>query len=190
MNSLCVVKDNAIGTVKTNIINCELYIIHVLQKYLILNHVNCVSSYNKYLTSLNSIILYLSFILYHDTNLFMYIVLSLYTSRTTNRYIKNYCKKERPYNRNPGYIKYFIKRKQSYSFPSQSILNISVFYNTLYYYNVYNDYVWFNLISYVYYLLFASLSITRMYRGLHYPHDIIISYLYSIFVAMVVMQCV
>lgn len=178
---------NSLYIVKENIINCELYTIHILQKYLILNQVNYVSSLNKYLTSRNSIILYLSFIFYHDVNLFIYIVLSLYTSRTTTHYIKNYCKKERPYNRNPGYIKYFIKRKYSYSFPSQSILNISVFYNSIYYYNIYNEYLWFQFMTYIYYMLFISLSITRMYRGLHYPHDIIISYLYGIFVVRFIM---
>jgi membrane-associated phospholipid phosphatase len=183
---------NILTNMKNSIIERELYTIYLLQKYLVSSYIFDIVSYNKYLTSFNSISLYLSIVLYYDIYLFIYIILTLTTSRTTNRYIKDYCKKERPYNRNPGYIQYFIKRKQSYSFPSQSILNISVLYNSIYYYNkvYYENYInstWFCMISFIYYMLFISLSITRMYRGLHYPHDIIISYLYSIFVVKFIM---
>lgn len=176
-----------ITNIKTSIINVELYVIYILQKYLNSDYIFTIINYNKYLTSIISIRLYLIFIFYYDMYLCLYIIYTLYISRKTNYYIKNYFKKERPYNRNPEYITYYKKRKYSYSFPSQSILNICVIYNTICYYNNYNSYhyeqyIWFQFINYMYYILFISLSITRMYRGLHYPHDIIISYIYGIFI--------
>lgn len=177
-------------SIKNNIINIELYTIHLLQKYIHPYYIFILVSYIKYLTSFNSISVYLSIALYYDIYLFMYIVFALCISRKTNYYIKNYYKKQRPYNRNPEYITYYKKRKYSYSFPSQSILNISIIYNTIYYYNLYkfsyNKYIWYECISYIYYILFVLLSITRMFRGLHYPHDIIISYLYSIFIVKLI----
>ena len=81
-------------TAKNNIIDCELYTIYLLQKYCVSSNIFTIVSYNKYLTSFNSISVYLSIVLYYDIYLFMYIILTLYTSRKTNRYIKNYCKKQ------------------------------------------------------------------------------------------------
>jgi membrane-associated phospholipid phosphatase len=175
------------NNIKYNIINNELYCIYLLQKYCNHSIIFNIVYFNKYLTCIKSMNLYLSIILYYDFYLFLYMISTLYCSRTTNYMIKNYYKKTRPYNRNPLYIKYFNIRKQSYSFPSQSILNISVFYNTIYYYNIYNNTYLFIYFKLWYYLLLISLSITRMYRGLHYPHDIIISYLYGLFLVKFIM---
>lgn len=187
MSSLSIYSSSIMNYIKYKIIEYELYSIYILQKYCDHSIIFNIVYFNKYLTCLKSMYLYLSIILYYDFYLFLYMISSLYSSRTTNYYIKNYFKKARPYNRNPLYIKYFNKKKESYSFPSQSILNISVFYNTIYYYNEYNTYSWFIFFQYSYYILLLSLSITRMYRGLHYPHDIIISYLYGLFLVQFIM---
>ena len=48
-----------------NIIEYELYTIYLLQKYLVSNYIFDIVSYNKYLTSFNSISLYLSIIFYY-----------------------------------------------------------------------------------------------------------------------------
>lgn len=100
-------------------------------------------------------------------------------SRVSNYYIKNYFKAPRPYNRFPGAIKYYKKNKKlSYSFPSQSIQNITVLY---YIYSPQNS-----ILIIFYWMVFCLVSITRMLRGLHYPHDILFSYLYSYFLSCII----
>ena len=106
----------------------------------------------------------------------MYLICGLLISHNIRSLIKLYTKCLRPYNKYPNLIKYYYKKKKSYSFPSQSVINISVIYNTICNYNIINNVntnIYFHIF---YYSLLFSLAITRLYRGLHYPHDIIISY--------------
>jgi len=95
--------------------------------------------------------------------------LSILIARCFGLYFKNKLKIKRPFMKF-NYIKYYGKRKEkSYSFPSMSTISTIVFYRNLSI--IYN-------IHWVYYIILFSLGFTRIFRGLHYPHDI----LFSIFI--------
>jgi membrane-associated phospholipid phosphatase len=40
--------------------------------------------------------------------------------------------------------------------------------------------------AFFYWIIFSIVSVTRMFRGLHYPHDIFFSYMYAYYVAVLV----
>ena len=60
-------------------------------------------------------------------------------------------------------------KKGSYSFPSQSMMSISLIYGTIFRY--------WNLPYFLYVFLLSMIAISRIYRGLHYPYDIFASFL-------------
>lgn len=97
------------------------------------------------------------------------LIIFYYYSRKFILIIKNKFKLRRPFVRFP-FIKYYGKRKdKSYSFPSTGILSITIIYG-----NLIN---FFNFNNYSLYLLIFLVGFSRIFRGIHYFHDILISYL-------------
>ena len=125
---------------------------------------------SKKLTKTNRYYIYFFILFYYNYLLFIKTVLVFYASRIINTFIKNKIKQKRPYN-NYTHIKYYNKQKDSYSLPSQSIQSIVIVYNA--YKMIFNS-----LFIDIYFgFIIGLLCITRMFRGLHYPHDFIISWL-------------
>lgn len=151
-------------------IKYELLIIFKIQHYFKYNDLSLLIYTTKYLTTKNNIFIFITFVFIKDFIIGSKLICGIILSRTSNYYIKNYYKALRPYNKFPGAIKYFKKKKKySYSFPSQSIQNITIIYYIICPTNYY--------IILLYWFVISSLSITRLYRGLHYPHDIVFSYI-------------
>lgn len=124
---------------------------------------------SKNLTKQKYYYIYFFIILYYDTFLFIKCIITFYISRYINLDIKGSIKQERPYNEYPNQIRWFKKQKYSYSFPSQSIQTICIIYFT------YIEYCNSIFIHMYFLFIIALLAITRMYRGLHYLHDILLS---------------
>lgn len=61
------------------------------------------------------------------------------------------------------------KKKNSYSFPSQSMMSVSLIYGLIFRY--------WGLPLFLYVSLLGMIAISRIYRGLHYPYDIFVSLL-------------
>jgi hypothetical protein len=161
----------------TNIVKYELLIIYKLQNYFDYNQLKHIIKTTKIFTNKRSIFFFVFIALLYDYMVCIKLIIGIGISRTSNFYIKNSIRSLRPYNKYPRIIKYYKKKKKlSYSFPSQSIQNVTVVYyifNQQYY-----------LITLFYWYIMIAISLTRMFRGLHYPHDIIFSYLYSYFIAL------
>ena len=162
-----------------NIIKYEVGFINGLQNSIKYNNIIIIIKYTKYITRKWNVLYFIFVTLYFNWLLSIKLGLGIFISRTSNYYIKNYYKAERPYNRFPEVIKYYKKKKKlSYSFPSQSIQNITVLYY-IYQPNMY-------IIQLLYWFIFMTISITRIFRGLHYPHDILFSYLYAYFISILI----
>lgn len=124
---------------------------------------------SKKLTKRKYYFIYFLIILYYDTYLFIKCIITFYISRFINLSIKNTIKQKRPYNEFPNEINWYKKQKNSYSFPSQSIQTICIIYFAF----IENCN---SIFIHIYFLfIIFLLSITRMYRGLHYLHDILLS---------------
>ena len=106
--------------------------------------------------------------LYFDQYIFIRTVFVFYLSRLVTNYIKTVTKQPRPYNSYVS-INYLTKHKTSYSFPSQSTMSAIIVYNA--YKNV--EAGW--LFDYYFGSIIVLLVMTRIYRGLHYPHDCLLS---------------
>ena len=115
--------------------------------------------------------IYFFFIIFLPIKLSSKILISIIIARYIILNIKKKIKIKRPfiYNKN---LKFTGKRKdKSYSFPSMSIVGITILYGNLS--NNYNNI----FINNLYYFIFLFVSITRIFRGLHYFHDILISWI-------------
>mmetsp|Transcript_10831 Transcript_10831/g.32579 ORF Transcript_10831/g.32579 Transcript_10831/m.32579 type:complete len:226 (-) Transcript_10831:370-1047(-) len=96
-------------------------------------------------------------------------------SRRVNEALKQWASQARPYVEFPGTVAYFKKRKLSHSFPSQSVQTLCVawcaFHN--------DEDSWSGSVrrfgSYYVALLICLVAVVRVYRGLHYPHDVLCS---------------
>ena len=157
----------------------EASFIHGLQKGMNYNKIQPIIKLAKYITRKWNVLYFIFITFYFDWQLSIKLGGGIVVSRVSNYYIKNYFKVPRPYNRFPGAIKYYKKKKKlSYSFPSQSIQNITVLY-----------YIYLPesaMLLFFYWGVMFMVSTTRMIRGLHYPHDIFFSYLYSYFLALMI----
>ena len=146
----------------------SVYLIKKLQKIPYKNF-KYIIKLSKNLTKRKYYFIYFFIILYYNTYLFIKCIITFYISRYINILIKNTIKQKRPYNEYPNQIKWFKKQKTSYSFPSQSIQTICIIYFAF----IENcNYIFIHI-----YFLFIImlLTVTRMYRGLHYLHDILLS---------------
>ena len=90
---------------------------------------------------------------------------AVFLSKQINEFIKNLIKHKRPY-QTYNWIKSDSKKKNSYSLPSMSIQ-----YTTIIYPTICNELK----IPYLSNVLYLLVSLSRILRGLHYPHDVIIS---------------
>lgn len=96
------------------------------------------------------------------------ILLSLLTvSRGTIHIIKTLVRIPRPYETYPTLVKSDKKKMNTFSFPSQSMQSIAIVYGAIFY-------QWH--MFHIYYLLLAIIGMSRIYRGLHYPYDVLISF--------------
>mmetsp|Transcript_15215 Transcript_15215/g.20125 ORF Transcript_15215/g.20125 Transcript_15215/m.20125 type:complete len:214 (-) Transcript_15215:3399-4040(-) len=109
------------------------------------------------------------------------IVISFLVSRKLNDYLKETIKQPRPYVSFPHLVKYFGKRKLSYSFPSQSVQTLSLAVWIFRQLSLQEENFFISLIAFccMGYFIAATFLVAsvRMYRGLHYPHDIFSSIL-------------
>lgn len=159
------------------IIQHEINIIQYLQSNISYSYIKPLISFNKYSTSKKCILSFTGLFILFDIKLFTKLSIGLFLSRTSNHYIKYYFKADRPYNKYPNKIKFYKKKKKlSYSFPSQSIQNITIIY---YICNPANY-----IFIYYYWYLIIMIGLTRMFRGLHYLHDIIFSYFLCYYLAV------
>ena len=154
----------------TGIKNIQAYYIWMFQCYYKYENVYKYIKLSKILTKTNRYYIYFLIILYYNYLLFVKTLILFYSSRIINTFIKNKIKQKRPYNEF-SQIKYYHKHKISYSLPSQSIQSILIVYNSFK--------IIFNTIFIDIYFCFivGLLCITRIFRGLHYPHDFIISWM-------------
>ena len=104
-----------------------------------------------------------------------------YLSRRLNTVLKHLVRQPRPYNEYPHMILYFKKRKRSLSFPSQSVQSLWIIRDA-----VGRMPTRHALPMLVYFTaVLAGVCLTRMYRGLHYPHD----FLFSLLLAQALCTC-
>ena len=96
------------------------------------------------------------------------ILLSLLTiSRGMIHVVKTLICIPRPYESFSNFVKSDKKKKDTYSFPSQSMQSVAIVYGAI-------TRQW-NLF-YFYYTLLIIIGVSRIYRGLHYPYDVCISF--------------
>ena len=125
---------------------------------------------SKCLTRKHMYFFYLLIIFANNYYSFLQASLTFYLFREINTMIKTRMKQLRPYNYFPDQIRYYQKQKASYSFPSQSVQSITTVY---YFINLCYPYF---MVDLYFGSILTMLYFTRIYRGLHYPHDIIITY--------------
>jgi len=119
----------------------------------------------KFMTNNDNIIfiMFCNFIFYQNLKSFLDFILILFTI-----YVATNSKKiifiQRPFNKYPLL---YMKKKDTNSFPSCSMIKVTVFYKLLF-----QDYYWL----FVYFI-----GISRIHRALHYPHDILISHFMGYF---------
>lgn len=128
---------------------------------------------SKILTKKYTYYFYFSLIFFQDIYRGLICVIFFNLVRQLNIFLKYRIVQRRPYNRYPDKISFYKKRKETLSFPSQSIQSCLIIYTLIYHYYPYY------LVKYYFTFLLTILATTRIYRGLHYPHDILISYLFA-----------
>ena len=93
---------------------------------------------------------------------------SLYLGRLVTNQVKLWVQQPRPYN-SYSEVEFLLRQKHTYSFPSQSTM--SAMTCLLGYRRA--GYGWWS--NYYFGVLLFILGTTRVYRGLHYPHDLVAS---------------
>jgi len=94
-------------------------------------------------------------------------------SRRANEALKAWVSQPRPYVEFPEAVTFFKKRKLSHSFPSQSVQTLCI---ALCAFRDNGDGLSRAASYYVAALIFL-VAVVRVYRGLHYPHDVLASLL-------------
>lgn len=156
-----------------NFIEYELRFIEFLQ-LLDYEYAKYIIQLSKFLTKRKIHYIYLCIFLYYGLFYFLHTLTIYYLSRFFVLAIKSYIKQYRPYYDYPDRIKYYKKMKDSYCFPSQSIVNLCIIYFC------FNELCHSIYLDYYFYFLVLLQTFTRSYRGLHYLHDIFYSFLLSI----------
>ena len=147
----------------------SLFSIVWLQTYLPTEAITPIISISKNLTRTKNYYIYFLILFYCNPYKFPKMFIIFYISRSLNTIIKNLVKQNRPYNDYPTFITYYKKKKDSYSFPSQSVQTMYIIYKS------YNQLCSNYLIDLYFGFVLFILILTRLYRGLHYIHDIIFS---------------
>lgn len=119
----------------------------------------------KYISSPKKIKFYLFFFFLYNFKKAVRLIFAVFLSKQINEFIKNSIKHKRPY-QTYNWIKSDTKKENSYSLPSMSIQ-----YTTIIYPIICNELK----IPYLSNILYLLVSSSRILRGLHYPHDVIIS---------------
>ena len=156
------------------------YLIILLQSSFDYENMQYVIRISKYLTKTKSYYIYFGILCYCNYVILPRVLLTFYISRYINTKIKYKIKQKRPYNDFPELIKYYKKRKDSYSFPSQSTQSIYIIY---YSYNTSCSYYFIDL---YFWSILVLLMFTRLYRGLHYLHDMLFSLLFANVMCMLI----
>ena len=101
------------------------------------------------------------------------LALAFVVSRRVNETLKKWISQPRPYVEFPS-VNYFKKRKLSHSFPSQSVQTLCIAWCA--FHDMDGGSIRTFGSAYVAILIFF-VAIVRIYRGLHYPHDVLCSLL-------------
>lgn len=133
------------------------------------HHVRPLIRISKLCTKKHTYYAYMILLLYNTPPIFVRTVATFYLSRSLNTALKSIARQPRPYNEYPATIAYFDKRKQSRSFPSQSIQTLWIVRCAFQRSAIQGEV----LIQIYFVLIMLAVSLTRMYRGLHYMHDIV-----------------
>lgn len=149
------------------------YIIILLQSTLDYEYMQYVIKISKFLTRTKSYYIYFIVLCYCNYTILPRVILTFYLSRYINTKLKYKVKQQRPYNDFPEVIKFFKKQKNSYSFPSQSTQSIYIIYYS--YKSSCSNYI----IDLYFWSILLLLIFTRLYRGLHYLHDMVFSLVFS-----------
>lgn len=152
----------------------ESLILTALQLTLNHQYIQSLIFITKLFTRRKIFFVYFIILYFHNCKLFLHTVTHFYLSRYILSYIKHAAQQKRPYIEYSNTITHFNKRKESFSFPSQSMQSITFIYYSF-------DKIYHNNFYFHFYFITLSilLAFTRMYRGLHYPHDFIFSIFYS-----------
>ena len=158
----------------TRIYNLEALLISWYQNCIPYRYIYPIIKLSKLLTKRYTYYLYFIIIAINNWYLVIFGYIVFLLIRYFNIVIKHCVCQQRPYNKYPTLIRYFRRQKNSYSFPSQSTQSITYIYHIMYdlYPSIYTTIYFMGII--------LLLLLTRTYRGLHYPHDIIVSYLFTI----------
>jgi len=119
----------------------------------------------KYISSPKKIKFYLFFFLLYKFQKGFRLMFAVYLSKQINEFIKNKIKHKRPY-KSYNWIKSDSNKENSYSLPSMSVQYTTIIYPVIF------DELEIPYLANILYFLVAS---SRILRGLHYPHDIMIS---------------
>ena len=156
------------------IINIELYFIKFIQTNITTKKAKLLIHCSNILTKKNKYLIYLFILFLKDINVFIRTYITIYLSRDINLRLKHSIQEKRPFNHSSNLVKVVDRRKYSYSFPSQSIQTYILLYlSSIASFPYLLTYIFF-------YTIFILLFITRIYRGLHYPHDFLASYTLAI----------
>ena len=107
-----------------------------------------------------------------DARLGVRTIVGFYLSRSVNAGLKHACDQARPYNAYPITVTFFGKRKRSPSFPSQSVQTMWFMRCAMHRAVSGHMAPWLVWQGYFVFVV-AILACTRLYRGLHYPHDML-----------------
>lgn len=114
---------------------------------------------------------------------FLQLGVAYVVSRRLNEILKKAILQPRPYCEFSDDVTFFRKKKSSQSFPSQSVQTLAIAW---YAFADQNHHIVVKFCAWYIAALIALVALVRIYRGLHYPHDIAA----SVFVARVVVNTV
>lgn len=155
-----------------NVLFC-IYPIVIIQYLFSYNVIQPIIYVSKYTTKVKSYYIYFSILFLTDLKIAITSYFLFFLLRYTVNMIKHTVCQQRPYNKYPQIIQWYKKHKLSYSFPSQSMCCINLIshaYQIVYEYNLIK--IYFRTVMWI-------LALTRIFRGLHYIHDLIISIMIS-----------
>jgi len=104
------------------------------------------------------------------------LVVAFVVSRRLNEWLKKTVAQPRPYVEFPEDVVFFKKRKTSHSFPSQSVQTLTIAWCAFVDPAPGQQALVLCLCSWYVAALIALVAVVRVYRGLHFPHDVLVSF--------------